>query len=68
MNENEIKEKLLTEFSGWFCDAYCQYFGLDDFCKCCPIKDANCWLKQEEAKERIKAAEEEFKRILENAK
>lgn len=38
------KQELLKGFREHFCDAYCQYFGNDDYCRCCPIKDENCWL------------------------
>lgn len=38
------KQELLKEFRDHFCDAYCQYFGNDAYCRCCPIKNENCWL------------------------
>lgn len=43
--EEFIKEKMLTEFREWFCDGYCQFYEIDDYCRCCPIKDESCWLK-----------------------
>lgn len=45
MKEELIKEKMLTEFREWFCDGYCQFYDIDDYCRCCPIKDESCWLK-----------------------
>lgn len=42
------KQELLKEFRDHFCDAYCQYFGNDDYCRCCPIKDENCWLNSDD--------------------
>lgn len=45
MKEELIKEKMLTEFREWFCDGYCQFYDIDDYCRCCPVKDESCWLK-----------------------
>jgi hypothetical protein len=45
MKEELIKKKLLAEFREWFCEGYCQFYGLDDYCICCPVKDENCWLR-----------------------
>lgn len=38
------KGELLKEFQEHFCDVYCQFFGNDDYCKRCPIKDSTEWL------------------------
>ena len=32
MKEELIKEKMLTEFREWFCDGYCQFYDIDDYC------------------------------------
>lgn len=31
-----------------FCEGYCQFYGMDDYCRCCPVKDENCWLREVE--------------------
>lgn len=33
MKEELIKEKMLTEFREWFCDGYCQFYDIDDYCR-----------------------------------
>lgn len=38
------KQELMKEFREHFCEPYCLYFGNDDYCRCCPIKDEKCWL------------------------
>lgn len=48
MKEELIKKKLLAEFREWFCEDYCQFYGMDDYCRCCPVKDENCWLREVE--------------------
>ena len=48
MKEELIKKKLLAEFREWFCEGYCQFYGMDDYCRCCPVKDENCWLREVE--------------------
>ena len=45
MKEELIKKKLLAEFREWFCEGYCQFYGMDDYCRCCPVKDESCWLR-----------------------
>lgn len=48
MKEELIKKKLLAEFREWFCEGYCQFYGMDDYCRCCPVKDESCWLREVE--------------------
>lgn len=43
-----VKKKLLAEFREWFCEGYCQFYGMDDYCRCCPVKDESCWLRDVE--------------------
>lgn len=38
MKEELIKEKMLTEFREWFCDGYCQFYDIDDYCRCLPYQ------------------------------
>lgn len=45
MDKKELKQKLLEEISGWFCESYCMFYGNEDYCRTCPIKDESCWLK-----------------------
>lgn len=42
--EDKIKKELLNEFSSWFCESYCMFYGNEDYCGKCPIKDPDCWL------------------------
>ena len=57
MKEKEIKQRLLDEISGWFCESYCLYYGNKDYCDTCPIKEEKYWLvrpKPTGAEKRIK--------------
>lgn len=51
MKTEEVKEKMLAEFREWFCDAYCMFYKVADYCKRCPIKDKDCCLKDEKREE-----------------
>ena len=45
MKEKEIKSKMLAEFREWFCESYCMFYGMEDYCSSCPSKDESWWLK-----------------------
>lgn len=42
---DSAKKELLKEFEDWFCNGYCQFYGLEDYCSTCPLKKEECWLK-----------------------
>lgn len=46
MDEKKLKQKLLAEIADWLCESYCMFYGNEDYCRTCPIKDENCWLKR----------------------
>mgnify|MGYP000005909855 CR=1 FL=1 len=41
----EIKSKMLAEFRDWFCEGYCQFYNMEGYCSCCPVKDERYWLE-----------------------
>lgn len=40
---DECKKELLSEFKGWFCDAYCKFYK-SKMCEGCPINGEEFWL------------------------
>ena len=43
-----MTQKILAEFRDWFCGGYCQFYGNEDYCKGCPIKDEKNWFESDE--------------------
>lgn len=39
------KSELLKEVRDWFCNPYCKFYGLEDYCSTCPMNNEECWLK-----------------------
>lgn len=42
---DKAKSELLKEFKDWFCEPYCRFYGNEDYCRTCPLKKEDCWLK-----------------------
>lgn len=36
---------LMKEFEEWFCNGYCRFYKDENYCKNCPIKLGEEWLK-----------------------
>lgn len=41
----KAKSELLKEVKDWFCNPYCKFYGLEDYCSTCPMNKEECWLK-----------------------
>lgn len=42
---DKAKSEMLKEVRDWFCEPYCQFYGLEDYCRTCPMNKEECWLK-----------------------
>lgn len=42
---DKAKSELLKEVRDWFCNPYCKFYGLEDYCSTCPMNKEECWLK-----------------------
>ena len=42
---DKAKSELLKEVKDWFCEPYCRFYGNEDFCNTCAMKEEECWLK-----------------------
>ena len=39
---DKAKSKLLKELRDWFCNPYCKFYGLEDYCSTCPMNKEEC--------------------------
>lgn len=53
----EIKSKMLAEFRDWFCEGDCQFYNMEGYCSCCPVKDERYWLEGAK-KQKVKTSSE----------
>ena len=42
---DKAKSELLKEVRDYFCNPYCKFYGLEDYCSTCPMNKEECWLK-----------------------
>lgn len=42
--KEETIEEVLEELDDWFCEVYCRFYGNEDYCSTCKIKNKKHWL------------------------